>query len=749
MKLKTDNIVDVSMGVTQELSFELNQDSGTLYEILRSRMYKDPISSIVREIASNSRDANRKIGKPNKPIKVYFENPQDTPNYLFGSDSTTINFKDDGPGMDPVHIKEVYLKYGKSDKNNTNKYTGGWGLGAKTPFAHTDAFSIVTVCEFEGKRTKYSYIASIDKTNKGKFSLVDQEETTEKTGTLVTVPIEKGYVNDFKKACQVYFQYWDVAIKGFERREIFKEYDKFNVYSVNKQRKIFLLVDDIYYPLEDHDDIKLDAIFNNLGIQVEIGLKFNNGEIDVQPNREDISYTRENIKIINDRLESLDISEIMEDVVKEATCVSRKGLKLSQLAKYSGYIKDHKLRYIVGYLYPKYKLKKEKYEDQDYYDRQEATDVVPHFVVYDQYRGKLSKNNVSVTELANLVGDGTSLVIMSPADEKFPYRVNKLALLKKTKHLMLPNLGNSTMKDDSAVQEIIGIMSLFDDVKFDHQIEYTPPARTMPASRLGSSISYRLISDGCLQKPCDVDKDVDLAGAVLVKVENLKEFDKASESFEVGFYKFISIENKINLLFISERYFKHFDGNIRIEDYRKNHKFIAVAKKWEKRSREYTIREALDDELNIKLAYFLYSDLQEEFGDLLLPKEKLEIKYRETFLVSLKSNHFTFTKDEALYKSTVIKLRSIKSKYQVTKLIDYNKYSSVLNIEVLNELEKIKHEQRENKGSGNSHKFDRADKLRQRKAKHQKIGLSHRVRPCALVSRQGGRGRIAEAVLRH
>ena len=133
MKIDNEKIVDISMGISQESNFKLNQDSGILYDILRSKMYKKPIFSIVREIASNSRDANREAKNSNIPIQVFFQNSDEEINYLFDNDSTTINFKDNGLGMTPDRIEKIYLTYGESDKRDTNGLTGGWGLGAKTP----------------------------------------------------------------------------------------------------------------------------------------------------------------------------------------------------------------------------------------------------------------------------------------------------------------------------------------------------------------------------------------------------------------------------------------------------------------------------------------------------------------------------------------------------------------------------------------------------------------------------------------
>lgn len=308
MKIEQNKNLDISIGISQSETFKLEQDNGILYDILRSKMYRDPISSIVREIASNSRDANRDAGNRDEAIEVYFK---DTDNLLFALDSKTINFKDNGKGINPELISDIYLTYGASTKRDSNDQTGGFGLGCKTPFAHTDQFAVTTVCDYNGKRIKYSYLASIDSSNKGKFSLVEDEETTEDTGTLITIPLKKDSEEDFKRACNHYFQYWDVPIEGFERAEIIYKDDVCNAYD-SKEFNVFLLIDGIYYPLMKNDKIKSKEAFERLGLKINIGLIFNTGDLEIQPSREDIRYTDENIEKINEKLNSLSLDSLKE-----------------------------------------------------------------------------------------------------------------------------------------------------------------------------------------------------------------------------------------------------------------------------------------------------------------------------------------------------------------------------------------------------------------------------------------------------
>ena len=118
------------------IDFGIKQaDMGLVLEILRSKMYKNPIGAICREVASNSRDANREA-ENNVPIEISIN---DSP--LSASD-VTISFKDAGPGISPERMADVFVNYGSSTKRDSDQFTGGFGLGAKTPFSYTDNFSI-------------------------------------------------------------------------------------------------------------------------------------------------------------------------------------------------------------------------------------------------------------------------------------------------------------------------------------------------------------------------------------------------------------------------------------------------------------------------------------------------------------------------------------------------------------------------------------------------------------------------------
>src|SRR5665213_3254503 len=95
------------------------QDQGMLFDILRSKMYSNPILAICREISSNARDAHREAGKPELPIEIHL--PLGLEPYY--------SIKDYGPGISPDRMINIFIKYTASTKREDNMQTGGFGLG--------------------------------------------------------------------------------------------------------------------------------------------------------------------------------------------------------------------------------------------------------------------------------------------------------------------------------------------------------------------------------------------------------------------------------------------------------------------------------------------------------------------------------------------------------------------------------------------------------------------------------------------
>lgn len=284
----------------KEFSFGIKDaDMGLVLEILRSKLYSNPIGAICREIASNSRDANRE-SENNVPIEIAINHSA-----LSASDMT-ISFKDFGPGISPERMADVFVNYGSSTKRESDTYTGGFGLGAKTPFSYTDNFTIETIVD----GIKYTYVAAIEEGRKGKIYCIDSAETTENSGTTIIIPIKESNRREFEAEVYKATAFWPMrpVYKNFSRKFehiILKpvlDDENFLIIEQDLLNSGYgLLLDGIFYPISSN-------VMNFANFYVSdylIIFKFNVGDLTISANRETLQYDEKTKTAINKRFVEL------------------------------------------------------------------------------------------------------------------------------------------------------------------------------------------------------------------------------------------------------------------------------------------------------------------------------------------------------------------------------------------------------------------------------------------------------------
>lgn len=308
MEILTQSFKDIVVGAEKEMSFELDSDSPIIFEVLRDKMYSNKIAAVCREVSSNSRDANREAGRADKPIQIQIIEP----NSLTHISDMCIIFHDNGIGITPDRMSDIFLKYGASTKRSSNSQTGGFGLGAKTPFAYTDTFSVTTVCDWEGKRMKFTYSAMIDASRKGKMVLFESEECDLMTGTQIIIPINESDRDEFESECYHATDLWEnVEYINFNKeisvRNILHKEDDFFILSQKGSPAAYrLLIDGIPYSVDaDQLDISYDE---GLGGDAVIVLPFETGELTIAANREALQYDKHTCEVILKRLETIKLS---------------------------------------------------------------------------------------------------------------------------------------------------------------------------------------------------------------------------------------------------------------------------------------------------------------------------------------------------------------------------------------------------------------------------------------------------------
>lgn len=151
-----------------------------LAELMSNSVYQDKYGSIVREVVSNAVDANVEAGST-QLVEVMLTDKRDLSNAV-----GEFSVRDYGPGITPNRIENIFTQYFASTKRDTNDQIGGFGIGAKSPFAYTPVFTVITYIDGT-KRTYLLEKSSSDRT----CTLIQETETEEHNGTKIVIPVYK------------------------------------------------------------------------------------------------------------------------------------------------------------------------------------------------------------------------------------------------------------------------------------------------------------------------------------------------------------------------------------------------------------------------------------------------------------------------------------------------------------------------------------------------------------------------------
>ena len=450
-----------TLNVTNKKEFTVDTSNQMIVSILRDKLYSNKVAAVCREVASNSRDANREAGRKETPVIITITN-----NSLL-NEGMSISFKDSGIGTTPSRIDNVFLKYGSSTKRDSNNQTGGFGIGAKTPFAYTNEFLISTISEENGKRLHNIYQALISNENGQETSqllTVSSKETTEETGTEIIVPIQDMHLSEFIEECHKATILWDVqpeiivegenvskTVNSLIKEDGFKViYGNFNsgMFDVNFDG-VFIQVDGIPYNInhnqlgrvsyeakKDYEDSYLSNMYTRYyheNTSRNTVLTFDTGELTMSASREAIEYTEDNVDKIMDKLQSAE-EHIKKLILDDFN--SKKTL-LDKITTYNSYSlggghqrwfngnDDEKLSDYLKKFGAKSVIKEEQPEYNDYGNiKKISNNAIDFYKINKNDRFSFSKKNKinGVTPCKNFIND--NLFVMKRAGESNAYAKN-------------------------------------------------------------------------------------------------------------------------------------------------------------------------------------------------------------------------------------------------------------------------------------------------------------------------------------
>lgn len=290
---------------------------GFITQLLSTNLYSRPIDSFLREIVSNAWDSHVEAGNK-EPILL--EIGTDTENRHF------CRIQDFGVGLSPERFNDIYRNIGSSTKRADNTQIGGFGIGRFSALAYSG--SVYLTSNYNG--VKYKYLMYKD----GNLIKIDElfnSPTEDANGLEVMVYIKDGDIDAFKRAIKsqlIYFEnlylsfdrykpeytYKDDSLnfaKNFNNLKI-KKYINFSVNNFESNNGPTLCLGKIQYPLNKSALLNTKFKFDE---NYPIAINFEIGDLEVTPNREQILYTKQNVKKIEDKLDL--VQEEIEQIIKD------------------------------------------------------------------------------------------------------------------------------------------------------------------------------------------------------------------------------------------------------------------------------------------------------------------------------------------------------------------------------------------------------------------------------------------------
>lgn len=295
---------------------EFQLDTTIAMVALREKIYADPVKACVQEYMSNARDANREAGRGNVPIEVLRPT----------ADHPCIVFKDNGIGINPDRMDNVFTCYGKSTKRDSNSQTGGWGLGCKAGFAVADQFTVVTTWAAEdGKLFTSTYLMLIAENQRSTYAKLSEQEAPadRPTGTEIHLPIDPDMEDEYFQAVVHTGRWWGhpfyadcsaLPVLTWETDSRWGDYssslledgDNWRMNADRYVRGGVIILDGIEYELRTSNLKRAGITDDEVKALTQLLCFYRTGEIMVTATREDIDYgsavTVETIRAQADKL---------------------------------------------------------------------------------------------------------------------------------------------------------------------------------------------------------------------------------------------------------------------------------------------------------------------------------------------------------------------------------------------------------------------------------------------------------------
>lgn len=312
MKLNYVNDVVSTFGAEDTEDYTIAA-SAKMYHILSNGLYSNKILAVIREITCNAYDSHIVAGKRDVPVEVH----------LPTNFEPWFSVKDQGIGMDYETAKTLYTTYGRSTKTDSNDVIGALGLGSKSPFAYTSSFTVTAIKN--GQKNVFS--AYMRESGKPGISHMASTETDEPNGVTVNIPVKLTDIAEFRETAASCFYWFDVkpitninlTIRspfGYDIKFIDIADGAKGSITTNRYTTIqwFARQGVVGYPI-DTSMVKdrIDPSVRTLAARMHLIVDFDIGSLDIAPSREALSYDKNTVNVIVDRLNAV-LTQAQENI---------------------------------------------------------------------------------------------------------------------------------------------------------------------------------------------------------------------------------------------------------------------------------------------------------------------------------------------------------------------------------------------------------------------------------------------------
>ena len=242
-------------------------------------LYKNPLQTAIQEYINNAKDAHLMVNKCSSLIEIT------APTLA----NQNVIIKDFGPGLSPEDVENVFAKITASNKEHSNKFKGGFGIGSKSWFSINPSFFVIS--NYNGIKSYYE----VTFTDNIYINLQDSEETNEPNGVEVQLPLaNSNQIPKAEKAIKRAIKFWKKRPKLINMKlnplPFLYEDENFKLIKIGCKEETAVTLSETQYSIKDFECVNsLKRMFPRCSIE----FKFKVGEVNLK-NSQEVGPDREN-----------------------------------------------------------------------------------------------------------------------------------------------------------------------------------------------------------------------------------------------------------------------------------------------------------------------------------------------------------------------------------------------------------------------------------------------------------------------